>query len=63
MVTSPRGRVLDGSNGLDRQQLFLEIDAPDESVFVSADVENQRAGGPCVIRGRERLFDCGKIRA
>jgi len=46
MVTSPRGRVLDGSNGLDRQQLFLEIDAPDESVFVSADVENQRAGGP-----------------
>jgi len=35
-----------GQNGLDHQQLFLEIDACDEPVFVSADVENQRAGGP-----------------
>src|ERR1022692_3388799 len=51
-----------GQNGLDQQQLFFEIDARDQSVFVSADVENQRAGGWCVIRGLERLFDCWKMR-
>jgi len=51
-----------GQNSLDHHQLFLEIDTRDEPVFVSGDVENQRAGGRCVIRGRERLFDCEKMR-
>ena len=51
-----------GQNSLDHHQLFLEIDTRDEPVFVSGDVENQRAGGRRVIRGRERFFDCGKMR-
>jgi hypothetical protein len=41
MVASPPGRILDESNALDRQQLFLEIDARDESVFVSAHIWEQ----------------------
>jgi hypothetical protein len=51
-----------GQNRLDHHQLFLEIDARDKPVFISADLENQRAGGRCVISGQERLFDCGKMR-
>src|ERR1700733_1715563 len=49
-------------NGLDYQQLLLEIDARDEPVFVSADVEDQRAGSRCVVGCLERLFDCRKMR-
>ena len=51
-----------GQNGLDHEPLFLEIDARDEPVFVSTDVEDERAGGRCVIRGRERLLDRREMR-
>ena len=51
-----------GQNGLDQEQLFFEIDPRDWPVFVSADVEDQRAAGRRVIRGLERLFDCRKMR-
>src|ERR1019366_2041393 len=51
-----------GQNGLDQEQLYFEIDPRDWPVFVSADVEDQRAAGRRVIRGLERLFDCRKMR-
>jgi hypothetical protein len=34
-------------NGLYHEQLLFEIDPCDESVFVPADVEDQRTGGRC----------------
>src|SRR5258708_33058247 len=42
-------------DGLDKKHLFLVIHAGDETVLVTADVEDERPGSGSVIGSRERL--------